>query len=84
MAVQEIKQFKQQNGIDILKIICKTTKNFPEGNNYFYCDAKDEDIVDNYTWRLNKRSMNIDVRTSVGTIYNIQYTEITFSSRISI
>ena len=40
MAVQEIKQFKQQNGIDILKIICKTTKNFPEGNNYFYCDAK--------------------------------------------
>lgn len=49
MAVQEIKQFKQQNGIDILKIICKTTKNFPEGNNYFYCDAKDEDIVDNYT-----------------------------------
>ena len=72
MAVQEIKQFKQQNGIDILKISCKTTKNFPECNNYFYCDAKDEDIVDNYTWRLNKRSMNIDVRTSVGTIYNIQ------------
>ena len=53
MAVESIRKYRQQNGDDILKVILKSTKNFPEG--YFYADAADEELVRKYTWFLQKR-----------------------------
>lgn len=51
MAVLGIEQYKQKNGNDILKVILKPTKVFPEG--YFYCDASDEELAKSYTWLLH-------------------------------
>lgn len=50
MAVECIKEYRQKNGEDVLKVILKLTKNFPKG--YFYCDASDEELVRSYTWGL--------------------------------
>lgn len=47
--------YKQKDGTDIIKVVLKPTKNFPEGANYFYCDSEDEDIVDLYSWHLSQR-----------------------------
>lgn len=54
MAVLEIEQYRQLNGEDILKVMLKSTQKFPEGR-YFYCDASDEELVKQYTWRLHKQ-----------------------------
>ena len=35
------------------KVILKPTQRFPDG--YFYCDASDEKLVRNYTWRLQSQ-----------------------------
>ncbi len=51
MAVECIKEYRQQNGEDILKVILKPTQRFPKG--YFYADASDEKLVRNYTWCLH-------------------------------
>ena len=53
MAVLNIEEYRQQNGDDILKVLLKPTKNFPDG--YFYCDAIDEELVRSYTWCLLKK-----------------------------
>ena len=53
MAVLEVEQYRQLNGEDILKVILKPTQRFPDG--YFYCDASDEKLVRNYTWRLQSQ-----------------------------
>ncbi len=54
MAVERIEKYRQKNGEDVLKVILKPTKNFPDG--YFYCDASDEKLVRSYTWHLfNKK-----------------------------
>lgn len=53
MAVDRIEKYRQKNGDDILKVILKPTKNFPEG--YFYCDSCDEELVRQYTWLLHKQ-----------------------------
>lgn len=53
MAVLEIEQYRQLNGINVLKVILKPTKVFPEG--YFYCDASDEELVRQYTWCLKSQ-----------------------------
>lgn len=53
MAVECIEKYRQKNGDDILKVILKPTKNFPEG--YFYCDSCDEELVRSYTWCLHKQ-----------------------------
>ncbi len=52
MAVECIKEYRQKNGNDILKVLLKPTKAFPEGA-YFYCDAIDEELVRQYTWCLH-------------------------------
>lgn len=51
MAVECIEKYRQKNSEDILKVILKPTKNFPEG--YFYCDSCDEKLVKLYSWRLH-------------------------------
>ena len=43
MAVLNIEEYRQLNGLDVLKVILKPTKNFPDG--YFYADAVDEELV---------------------------------------
>lgn len=43
------------DGTDILKVFCKPTKNFPEGNNYFYVDVDAEPLVNAYCWYLGGR-----------------------------
>lgn len=50
MAVLRIERYRQKNGKDILKVILKSTQNFPEG--YFYCDSCDEELVKQYSWCL--------------------------------
>lgn len=50
--VQSIEEYRQKDGIDILKVYCKPTKNFPEGSNYFYVDADAKDLVNQYCWYL--------------------------------
>lgn len=54
MAVESIKEYRQKNGNDVLKVILKPTQRFPDG--YFYCDASDEELVRQYTWRLQKQN----------------------------
>lgn len=51
MAVLKIEEYRQKNGTDILKVLLKPTKLFPE-EAYFYCDALDEELVRSYTWNL--------------------------------
>lgn len=54
MAIQKIEEYRMKNGDDILKVFCKPTKNFPEGNNYFYAPAEAIDLVNSLTWGLHK------------------------------
>lgn len=54
MAVLRSEKYRQRNGDDILKVITKPTKAFPEGA-YFYCDASDEELVRRYTWGLRSQ-----------------------------
>lgn len=53
MSVLEVEQYRQLNGEDILKVILKSTKVFPDG--FFYCDSCDEELVRSYTWFLQKQ-----------------------------
>lgn len=69
MAVLEVEQYRQLNGNDILKVILKSTQNFPEG--YFYCDANDEKLVRQYTWFLHKQRQPY-VIANLGSHYNQQ------------
>lgn len=52
MAVSEIKQYKQKDGTDVLKVFTKPTKRFPDGG-YFYVDVKDRDIMQSHNWLLD-------------------------------
>lgn len=64
MAVERIEEYKQQNGVDILKVYCKSTKNFPEGKNYFYAPAEAIDLVKENNWYLIKTSALCQARVS--------------------
>lgn len=63
MAVQKIEEYKQANGVDILKVILEPTKKFPNG--YFYAPAEAIDLVEKYTWFLHAEGKN-----GVGVIAN--------------
>lgn len=53
MAVEKIEEYRQKNGVDILKVILKPTKKFPEGKNFFYAPADARSLVEKYTWCLS-------------------------------
>lgn len=53
MAVLRKEYYTQQNGVQVIKVILKPTKAFPEGG-YFYCPREAEELVDSYGWHLNK------------------------------
>lgn len=61
MAVQKIEQYRMQNGVDILKVFCKPTKNFPKGENYFYAPAETISLVQERSWFLHKDNNRIEV-----------------------
>lgn len=64
MAIQEIKEYRQKDGIDILKVIMKPTKFLPKGG-YFYCDTKDIDLVEKYNWSVESIKYNcVSYRTN--------------------
>lgn len=50
MSVLGIEEYRQKNGENVLKVVLKPTKVYPEG--YFYCDASDEKLARQYTWGL--------------------------------
>lgn len=70
MAVEGIKEYRQRNGEDVLKVILKPTKVYPEG--YFYCDAIDEELVRSYAWLLQNQRQPY-VMANLGNSYNQQY-----------
>lgn len=69
MAVEGIEKYRQQNGDNILKVILKSTKAFPDA--YFYCDVSDEELVKNYTWGLNNQKHPYVV-AAIGSFYTYQ------------
>ena len=73
MAVIKKEQYRQQDGTDILKVYTKPTSKFPEGYNYFYVNAKDEDIVDSYTWGLRKSGKYTSVDVNTGSTYRFEH-----------
>lgn len=64
MAVSEIKQYRQKDGTDILKVFTKPTKKFPDGD-YFYVDAKDIDVIQSYNWLLDYSSKLICISCKI-------------------
>ena len=68
MAVECIKKYRQKNGNDILKVLIKPTKLFPDGG-YFYCDASDEKLVESYTWFLDSQKKPYVV-AAIGDFYS--------------
>lgn len=63
MAIQEIKEYRQKDGIDILKVITKSTKLLPEGG-YFYCDTENIDLVEKYNWYVEYKLFCVTYRTN--------------------
>ena len=61
MGVLRKEYYRQQNGVEIIKVILKPTKKFPNG--YFYCPAEAESLVDSYCWCLTKYRNRIQVIT---------------------
>ena len=57
MAVEGIEKYRQLNGEDVLKVILKSNKTFPDGG-YFYADASDEELVKNCAWWLKSRKQH--------------------------
>ena len=65
MAVQKIEEYRQKNGIDILKVILKPTKAFPNGG-YFYTDAGAITLVQERAWHLDRKGNGVRVEAQKG------------------
>ena len=68
MAVLKIEEYKQMNGVSILKVFCKPTKKFPEGG-YFYAPAEAIDLVQKYSWFLHQDRNRVCVRAKADSDY---------------
>lgn len=66
--------YRQKDGTDIIKVYTKPTKKFPEGANYFYVDAEDENVVDLYTWCLILHGKQPIVTARYGMMYGYRTT----------
>lgn len=69
MAIEKIEEYRQQNGVDILKVYCKPTKVFPEGKNYWYAPAEAIDLVRDYTWFLMRIKQRVVLCTTLYDYY---------------
>ena len=65
MAIQQIQEFRQKDGTDILKVILKPTKAFPNGG-YFYAPVKTIELVQERSWCLVKRSNRVAIEAHKG------------------
>lgn len=63
--IERIEEYKQVNGVDILKVICKPTAKFPNGS-YFYAPAEALSLVQNYNWFLHQAGNKVQVIAKVG------------------
>lgn len=61
MAVLRKEYYTQQNGVEIIKVILKPTRVFPNGG-YFYAPAEAESLVDSYDWFLSKSDSRYYIR----------------------
>lgn len=61
MAVLGKEYYTQLNGVEIIKVILKPTRVFPEGSNYFYCPREAESLVDSFCWCLRKNRNRVQV-----------------------
>lgn len=52
--VDKIESYTQKNGDEILKVCIKVSADTPEELKYFYTDASNLDLVEKYSWRVNK------------------------------
>lgn len=52
--VEKIESYTQKNGNEILKVHIKVSADTPEELKYFYTDASNLDLVEKYSWRVNK------------------------------
>ena len=74
MAIQKIEQYGE-----VLKVILRPTKVFPEGKNHFYCDSEDIDLVQSYSWYLQQHNKDIRVRAyNSFQIYYLFHRELAF------
>lgn len=58
--VESIKEYKQLNGVSILKVFLKPTAKFPNGG-YFYAPAEAIDLVQKYSWCLKQQGNGVYV-----------------------
>lgn len=70
MAVQKIEEYKQVNGVHILKVYCKPTKTFPEGKNHFYAPSEAINLVRQYNWGLSADKNRVYVITRDNSTYH--------------
>lgn len=64
--VESIKEYKQMNGVCILKVFCKPTPKFPEGRNFFYAPAEAIELVKKYTWGLHQSGNRVVITAHAG------------------
>lgn len=60
MAVERIEEYRQKNGVDILKVILKPTRKYPNGG-YFYAPTEAIELIKRYTWCLESYGKRICV-----------------------
>ena len=70
MAVLKKEYYTQLNKVQIIKVILNSTKNKIEVNDYFYCSRNAENLVDAYTWRLERKNGYIGARCSDSIMLN--------------
>lgn len=68
MAVLKIEEYRQQNGVLILKVFCKPTKRFLNGG-YFYVPAEAVSLVQKYNWYLDQSRNRVVVMAITGSDY---------------
>lgn len=66
--VERIEQYRQVNGVWILKVFLKPTKKFPNGG-YFYSPAEAIDLVQRYNWLLHQEGNGVRVMATIGSNY---------------
>lgn len=62
--VESIKEYRQVNGVCILKVFLKPTAKFPNG--YFYAPSEAIDLVQKYSWFLHQHRNRVEVIAHTG------------------
>lgn len=68
MAVSKIEEYRQQNGVCILKVFLKPTKKFPNG--FFYAPSEALSLVKKYDWYLKQSGNGVYVVAHAVSVYD--------------